>query len=59
MGHGLEEWNDDIFPGWNGGEDERRKAKNADYERAMAQLQEDDEESLAVTGNQKEGSMNV
>jgi primosomal protein N'' len=35
----IKEWNDDIFPGWNGGE--RRKAKNADYERAMAQLQED------------------
>jgi len=55
----IKEWNDDIFLGWNGGEDERRKAKNADYERAMAQLQEDEEESQAVTGNQEQCSMNL
>ena len=48
-----------MLPHYNGGEDERWKVKNADYECAMAQLQEDEEESeVAVTGNQ-EGGMNI
>jgi len=54
----IKEWNDEIFPGWNGGEDERRKAKTTEYERAMAQLLEDEEE--VVTGNLDEGDvMNI